>query len=360
MSIKIIYSDEMGGVKTVSEAISYSLNKNNINNKIFNLKDVKGNFFIRAFKVLNKFVGNKDSVFLLQHFDAIFLGFFLRFLGCSKLVNVVHTDLLSYYESNGFFKKTILRFVFFLLKNQIVIFVSKEAEVKARKKFKLKKTSTIYNVFDFDVLSKPERQKSINIVLGSISRLHASKNIDLIIRVLKRLNDRALSVSLLIYGSGEEYASLAKYINSQGCEQFIKLVGRSNNKEEMFGSIDALISFSSVEGLPTVILEAINHGKPIIYTDCSSGPRELMLFRTDPMIKTTSFEKSSVGYLVKPVVKPNRYSKTLSFYEEEYVSILEQFIDDVRKQRFSMEYDITPFSEQIIVRQWLDLIGSFK
>lgn len=131
--------------------------------------------------------------------------------------------------------------------------------------------------------------------------------------------------------------------------------------EQNVGLGDALISFSSIEGLPTVILESINFKKPIFYTDCSSGPRELMSPNSNPLEKTKNFEKTDVGYLVKQVKKKSSYSFELSKYEFEYVEILKSFIDDVKNSRFSMKYDEDRFSEHIIIDEWKKMIkGNYE
>lgn len=356
MITNIVYSDEIGGVKTASETLSYSLNRRNIKNNLFNIKDIDGGFLLRNIKALINLLKNKKNVFILQHFDAIFLGVFLRFFGCNNLINVVHTDLYSYYNSIGFLKKIIIRFIFFIQKNQTIVFVSHEAELKAKKKFNLKNTTAIYNIFDFNMPLEYKKEQRRGFVLGVVSRLHSTKNIDLSIRVVKELNKKNKDLSLLVYGQGDQYDKLKEYILDLGCDDFVKMMGLCNNKKKMFDSIDALISFSSIEGLPTVILESICYRKPVFHTDCSSGPRELIFPSTSPLIKTTNFEKSDVGYLVKPVLELNSYSKELSFYEKDYVEILDKFIDDVRKNEFSMKYDTAPFSEDFIVSQWLDLI----
>lgn len=351
----IVYADDFGGVKTASDSLYMAFLKRNIDCNIFNIN--KYNFFsLVFFKKIIGFCKYKRDLLILQHFDAIALGFVLRVFGFNNIINVIHTDIASYYKSSGSLKKIFILFFIFLLRNQKVVFVSKESELKASS-FGFKNTKVIYNIFDFCIMREREKENIKNgIVLGVVSRLHKSKNIDLSIRVVKELNKKNKDLSLLVYGQGDQYDKLKEYILDLGCDDFVKMMGLCNNKKKMFDSIDALISFSSIEGFGITILESIKYGKPIFHTDCSSGPRELIFPSTSPLIKTTSFEKSDVGYLVKPVLEPNSYSKELSFYEKDYVEILAKFIDDVRKNEFSMKYDTAPFSEDFIVSQWLDLI----
>ena len=357
----IVYADSSGGVKSVSESLFFSFSEHSIKSSLINLNDFDHGFFKKIYKSLQCLLQlKKDDVLILQHFYPIFIGLLLRFFGYSKLINVVHTDLVEYYASIGLLKKAIISFVFFFLKNDVIVFVSKESEAKAKVKFNLKNTVTIYNVYSCSA-DKPEiRKLDSKIKLGSISRLNKTKNIDLLIRVFKKVKCTIPNAELLIYGSGDEQEKLEQYIKQQGCADFVKLLGPSNDKDTMYASIDAMISFSSIEGLPTVILESVGHGVPVFYTDCSSGPRELMSPTTDPLAKTASYEKTNIGYLVKPTKNTATYSQQLDDYETEYVDIMLAFIDDLKNTRFSMEYDPDRFSEKTIVKQWQELIESLN
>lgn len=358
MQVKIIFNDNTGGVKTVSESLQVAFSSNTIDSRLINLNSDKGSFLIKSYRNLcSLFRLKKSNILILQHFYPIFLGFFLRFWGYKNIVNVIHTDLVEYYNSIGFFKKIIINFMFLMLKTKVVVFVSKEAEAKAKDKFKLNRTFTIYNIYDFSkILSYRKKILPSNIVIGSISRLHSVKNIDLLVRVVKKVKEDNPNIKLLIYGDGPEKERIKKYIKYLDCSDFIHLVGESNNKNKMYSSIDAMVSFSSIEGLPTTILESISYRVPVFYTDCSSGPRELMAPNSDPIVKTKKFEKTNVGYLVKPVLDVETYINDLTSYEKEYVSILNNFINDVNKKSFSMEFDISPFSEKIVVQNWLDVM----
>ena len=361
MQYNIVYADDSGGVKTVSESLFIAFSRAVVKANIINLNCFGSGVissFYRSFRYLSQL--NKNDVLVLQHFSPIFLGLILRLLGFKKIINVVHTDLYEYYKNSFFLKKIIIRMVFYFLKNEVVVFVSKESEAKAKIKFNLKNTITIYNIYSFPV-DKPVRKKiGDKIKLGSISRLNKTKNIYLLIRVLKDVVTISPGIELLIYGSGDQQEDLEKYIKSQNCEDYIKLVGFSEDKNKMYSSIDAMISFSSIEGFGMTILESIGYGIPVFYTDCSSGPRELMSPDTDPLAKTVSYEKTNIGYLVKPTQKTAAYSDELDDYESEYVDIMLAFINDLKSNKFSMVYDTARFSEETIVKQWQELIETLN
>ena len=362
MKLKIIYSDSKGGVKTVSNILHKSFINSSIDSELLNMNDYGKNLWQKiknSYKTIETY--NKKDILILQHYDPIFLGIFLKFIGYKNIINVVHTNLFDYYNSVSSLKKMIIKFMFYIIRNDLIVFVSNEAELKAKKKFNLTNTKTIYNIYNFNKNINHNSKTNEKIVLGTVSRLHSVKNIDLAIRVIKELHTQDNNIELLIYGDGDQKELIYNYIKKLNCSEYIKLMGSENNKEKIYNSIDTLISFSSIEGLPTVILESINFNKPIFYTDCSSGPRELMSPNSNPLEKTKNFEKTDVGYLVKQVKKKSSYSFELSKYEFEYVEILKSFIDDVKNSRFSMKYDEDRFSEHIIIDEWKKMIkGNYE
>lgn len=337
-----------------------AMNKASLDCSILNMSDYGDKVYsrlLKSFKLL--LVESRNMHLVLQHFEPIFLGLFLSLFGFKRIINVVHTDLVEYYKNVNVFKKIIVAIVFFIIRERRIVFVSREAELKAINKFKLRSTSTIYNIFNFPSLGlKVNRRSTSGIVLGVVSRLHEVKNIDLAILVVNELRQKNIDVELNIYGGGsdDEFLKLKELIKVLNAGGFIHFFGMVNYKESIFLSIDGLISFSSIEGLPTVILESISYGVPVFFTDCSSGPREIMSAGSDVLRKTTSYERTSVGYLVRPVLERKKYEPLLSHYERAYVDYLSDFIEDIIKFKFTMSFDADRFSARNVVNQWRKLV----
>lgn len=353
--VKIVISDANGGVLTASQALNNAFNKERINSSIFNMQDLGKSIPRRIFKTAKILLSlPKEHYIILQHFEPILVGLILSRLGFKKTINVIHTDLVNYYKSSPAFKRLAISLVLFLSKCTLTVFVSNESEIKSRQKFRLKNTTTIYNIFTPPAFQSTKKRTNNKFVLGIVSRIHDAKNIDLAILVVNELKKKFSDIELRIYGDGnaEDIHRLKNLTNTIGAHHFVHFLGFEKNPINIFASIDCLISFSSIEGMPTVILESIGYRVPVFHTDCSSGPREIMARNSCVFNKTSSFEKTSVGYLIKPIQQPQKHRLSLPDIESDYVSFISSFIYDVKAFKFTMDFDNERFNSLHIINQW--------
>jgi glycosyltransferase involved in cell wall biosynthesis len=111
-----------------------------------------------------------------------------------------------------------------------------------------------------------ERSKSIleenireKFIVGFVGRLSHEKNIPIILKCAEKLPD----VEFIIVGDGPQKETLKQM--SKGSN--IHFVGAKSDVEKYYASFDVLILPSIEEGLPLVILEALNCGVPVIASD---------------------------------------------------------------------------------------------
>ena len=109
----------------------------------------------------------------------------------------------------------------------------------------------------------------------AVGRLTRQKDFPTLIRAFAAIREEAGS-RLLIMGEGEERDSLERLISRLGLEGMVELPGFVRNPYPFFGRASVLAMSSRWEGLPTVLLEAVSLGVPIVSTDCPSGPREIL------------------------------------------------------------------------------------
>jgi glycosyltransferase involved in cell wall biosynthesis len=112
------------------------------------------------------------------------------------------------------------------------------------------------------------------VVLGA-GRFTAQKDFGSLIGAFAKLRERR-AARLLILGEGPDHADLMSLIARLELEQEVLLPGFVANPYAFMARAGAFVLSSRWEGLPTVLIEALFCGAPVIATDCPSGPREIL------------------------------------------------------------------------------------
>lgn len=104
--------------------------------------------------------------------------------------------------------------------------------------------------------------------VAQLSKSHEWKGLENLIRAFKIFVDRGGDCTLSIVGGGNKLDSYKKLVRKLGLEEYVQFFGNVNNelmcKHYERCSFVVVPSVSNVEGTPTVMLEAITKGKPII------------------------------------------------------------------------------------------------
>ena len=90
-----------------------------------------------------------------------------------------------------------------------------------------------------------------------------------------------LPCKLVIVGGGIMEDDLKQKVSDLGLGDKVVFCGFETNPFKYVSRSDCFVLSSEVEGFPNVLIEALACGKPVISTDCSSGPRELLAPATD-------------------------------------------------------------------------------
>ena len=116
-------------------------------------------------------------------------------------------------------------------------------------------------------LAKELRMKSETTRLLVVSRLVSQKNIDLIIKAIKRIENK--NILLNIVGDGPEVNNLKNLVKEKSLNKRVSFIGKIKNSElhNYLEDADIFIQASNYEGLPHSILEAINYEIPILSTE---------------------------------------------------------------------------------------------
>ena len=113
-----------------------------------------------------------------------------------------------------------------------------------------------------------------DLVLINVNRLAPNKGVPYLIESLKILNEE-LNVKLIMVGSGPEEGKIKKKINDLELQD--KVLHFKNISDEkmfqLFTLADVSVTPTLYEGLPTVVLEAMACGKPIVASNVSEIPQ---------------------------------------------------------------------------------------
>jgi glycosyltransferase involved in cell wall biosynthesis len=112
-------------------------------------------------------------------------------------------------------------------------------------------------------------------VLVGSGRLREQKDFPTLLKAFARVRAQ-LRCRLLILGEGEERPALEAEIAALGLQDDVALPGFVENPYAYMRGAALFVLSSRWEGLPTVLVEAMACGCPVVATDCPSGPAEIL------------------------------------------------------------------------------------
>lgn len=112
------------------------------------------------------------------------------------------------------------------------------------------------------------------VVLG-VGRLQQQKDFPNLLRAFAEVRSRR-TARLLILGEGPDRAMLEKQVAELGIGADVGLPGFDINPYAYMARAGAFVLSSRWEGLPSVLIEALYCGAPLVSTDCPSGPQEIL------------------------------------------------------------------------------------
>lgn len=141
----------------------------------------------------------------------------------------------------------------------------------------------IPNSVDASFSEFPWRTRSDRTILA-VGRLVRQKGFDLLLRAFAQVAPARPEWSLVIWGEGEERASLLELRNQLGLERSVRMPGITASPGEWVHGGEIFVLSSRFEGFANVVAEAMAAGLPVLATDCDWGPGELIQHETDGLL----------------------------------------------------------------------------
>lgn len=346
-------------------------------------------FQIRAF---NNLVNKKkyDSVIFFLNRSILFLTVYRFFFKHSFNViisfrsfmssQVLNNDsTISAYFLNKFIYKKIIRnsqnYATSLITN------SRESKIDLIQKFGIdsKKIKTIYNSLDFQTIIKESKlQKDQLFPSGSkaivtMASFREEKNHKFLIQSFSEIkNFTKFKIFLCIIGDGvlrKNYIELInelnlKYLNwdeskTISSEVDIVFFGFQKKPYNIISQADLFVLSSTREGFPNSLIEAMSCNLPVVSSNCSSGPKEIL--NSD---NTFNFD-TKVNYLAEfgillPLPPTNkrqkRYSKCIDIWKKviSYTINSDILLDYYSKKSFQRAKEL---SKMNVEEKWMNLVS---
>ena len=201
-----------------------------------------------------------------------------------KVISVVHIRSIMFIPKNmnklkKFIFRLLIKLSFQVCDKCVAVSNDLRSELIKEKWVREDKVVTIYNpVIKNDIEFKPRTiNENQDIHIGLIGWIWDIKNQEEAIRSLKELNDNRFKLHLI---GGikdlEYYKKLETLIKDLKVEKQVTFEGLKENIFEEFKKIDILILTSKTEALPTVIIESLASGVPVVSRNCKVGPKEIL------------------------------------------------------------------------------------
>ena len=244
--------------------------------KKFSILPIRWNLALSAMFSVYKYAKLKTDnsiIFSMQsHIPAIIIS---KILNKKVIIRNSEEPIgATIYADNKFLGLLVLflKFIFYNFADKIIA-ISKKSENSLNKIFFFKKKIVlIFNPY-IEKISKIKKIKSKRFRILSVGRFTYQKNIISLIDAFSNLSRKYKSIELIIIGKGSQKKLLVdkiKYLKN------IKIVHWKKNIKSSYLSSDLFILNSFYEGLPNVLIEAVNYETPCISTDVS-GANDILI-----------------------------------------------------------------------------------
>ncbi|MCU1266147.1 MAG: glycosyl transferase group 1 [Acidobacteria bacterium] len=137
---------------------------------------------------------------------------------------------------------------------------------------------------DVQAISVPDTEIGDRQWIAAMGRLTPQKGFDLLLQAFAKVVDRHPGWGLRIIGEGELRRELEQLSAQLDLSQSVSFAGLLANPLPVLRNSKLFAMASRYEGFPYAALEAMACGLPVIYTDCPSGPREIIREGVDGLL----------------------------------------------------------------------------
>lgn len=160
-------------------------------------------------------------------------------------------------------------------------------------------------------------------VFLAVGRLNQQKDFPNLLRAFALIRKTNFA-RLIILGEGEKRQELEEIVENLGISEDVLMPGFVSNPYAYLKRASCFVLSSRNEGLPTVLIEAMACGCPVVATNCPSGPDEILDNGTYgslvPMENSEALSKAMLETLKNPPTKEILMQRAKEYSTEKVVT----------------------------------------
>lgn len=212
-----------------------------------------------------------------------------------------------------------------------IICCSKEIEAIVQEKYGYLQTATLYNPYDAEGITELSKEKVTDLpwkmededrprILIGVGRDDPIKGFWHLIKAFYLVQKEIPQMRLIIMGDGS-FEQAKSLVSELQLEQKVYFPGVRKNPYKYLAVSEMFLLSSYTEGFPNVLVEAMILGRPLISTDCRTGPAEIL-------------EHGKYGILVPDMGDTEDYSgDTISEKETCFAEKIIEVLKDSERQK---------------------------
>lgn len=279
---------------------------------------------------------------LSKHYDIEFSakeGFCTIFVSAgdsTKKLNWVQVD----YSQQNYSKNHMPLMIQSLQSIDLNIACSNDVEQAYRSLFKTNQIKVIHNFIDDQKIIRLANE-SIDFTMDStyfnaitVARFHPQKSVDRLIDAFSIIHLNQPKTRLYIIGDGELRESLISKVNDLKLSDSISFLGMKSNPYPYIKMADMFILSSLYEGYPTIVIESLLSGTPVLSTHVSGVKEQIIQDETGWVVSNTT--EAMAEKWLDLINEPSKISHTkLKLLNYHYPN--DQILNDIKQELSTME-----------------------
>ena len=227
-------------------------------------------------------------------------GFCTIFVSCGDARKKLNWVQVDYSVQN--YSKNHMDLMIKALKNIDLNIACSERVGKAYgEMFKTNRIQVINNFIDTETVEQKLKEtvdvtKYPEFTFITVARFHPQKSVDRLIQAFAYVHKHNPNTRLVVIGDGEQKQLVLDMIESNQVRDKVQLLGIQHNPYPFIREADIFVLSSLYEGFPTIVVESLLSGTPVLATDVA-GVKEQILKDEHGWIVENSLEALQVKML---------------------------------------------------------------